>query len=228
VKKRLRPKPIKNNIKKSSPGSTSQSDSTKYVMNFDKVPRAKLPTNLGEFIVHGFHDLDSGEEAVALVVGDPNPDTVALVRIHSQCLTGDVFESRRCDCGDQLKTAMRLIGKAESGVLIYQQQEGRGIGLINKIRAYELQDNGLDTVAANLTLGFDADMRDYHMPAEILKYFGATRIHLLSNNPEKVQGLEQEGIRVEKRVPLEIAPHSHTRDYLKIKKEKLGHLLSDV
>jgi 3,4-dihydroxy 2-butanone 4-phosphate synthase/GTP cyclohydrolase II len=205
-----------------------QPDSTKYVMNFDKIPRAKLPTSLGEFIIHGFRDLDSGEEAVALVVGKPAPDAVALVRIHSQCLTGDVFASRRCDCGDQLKSAMRLIAKAESGVLIYQEQEGRGIGLINKLHAYELQDNGLDTVAANLTLGFDADMRDYHMPAEILKYLGATRIHLLSNNPEKVQGLEQEGIRVEKRIPLEIPPHSLSRDYLKIKKEKLGHLLNEV
>ena len=206
----------------------NQPDSTKYVMNFDKVPHAKLPTSLGDFIIHGFRDLDSGEEAVALVVGNPSPDTVALVRIHSQCLTGDVFSSRRCDCGDQLITAMSLIAKAESGVLVYQQQEGRGIGLINKIHAYELQDSGLDTVAANITLGFDADMRDYLMPAEILKYLGATRVHLLSNNPEKVQGLEREGIRVEKRIPLEIPPHSHSRSYLKIKKEKFGHILNKV
>jgi 3,4-dihydroxy 2-butanone 4-phosphate synthase / GTP cyclohydrolase II len=197
-------------------------------MNFDKVPHAKLPTSLGDFIIHGFRDLDSGEEAVALVIGNPTPAAVALVRIHSQCLTGDVFSSRRCDCGDQLVAAMSLIAKAESGVLIYQQQEGRGIGLINKIHAYELQDNGLDTVAANITLGFEADMRDYRMPAEILKYLGAMRIHLLSNNPEKVQGLEQEGINVEKRIPLEISPHTFSRDYLKIKKEKLGHLLNEV
>ena len=197
-------------------------------MNFDKVPRAKLPTRLGEFIIHGFRDLDSGEEAVALVIGNPSPDTVALVRIHSQCLTGDVFSSQRCDCGDQLEAAMSLIAKAESGVLVYQQQEGRGIGLINKIHAYELQDVGLDTVAANIKLGFDADMRDYRMPAEILKHLGATRIHLLSNNPEKVQGLEREGICIEKRIPLEIPPNSLTRRYLKIKKEKLGHLLNEV
>jgi 3,4-dihydroxy 2-butanone 4-phosphate synthase / GTP cyclohydrolase II len=197
-------------------------------MNFDKVPRAKLPTVLGDFIIHGFRDLDSGEEAVALVVGNPNPSAVALVRIHSQCLTGDVFSSRRCDCGDQLEAAMSLIGEADSGVLIYQQKEGRGIGLVNKIHAYELQDLGLDTVAANIELGFEADLRDYRMPAEILKYLGATRIHLLSNNPEKVQGLEQEGIQVEKRVPLEIPPHSLSRDYLKIKKEKLGHILNKV
>jgi len=197
-------------------------------MNFDKVPRAKLPTRLGDFIIHGFRDLDSGEEAVALVVGTPAPSTVALVRIHSQCLTGDVFSSRRCDCGDQLEAAMSLIAKAESGVLVYQQQEGRGIGLINKIAAYELQDSGLDTVAANIELGFDADMRDYRMPGEILKCLGATRIHLLSNNPEKVQGLEKEGILIEKRIPLEITPHSFSRKYLKIKKEKLGHILNKV
>jgi 3,4-dihydroxy 2-butanone 4-phosphate synthase / GTP cyclohydrolase II len=205
-----------------------QPDSLKCLMNFDKVPRANLPTRLGDFIIHGFRDLDSGEEAVALVVGNLSPNSAALVRIHSQCLTGDVFTSSRCDCGDQLEAAMSLIAKAESGALIYQQQEGRGIGLINKIRAYELQDKGLDTVAANEKLGFEADLRDYRMPAEILKYLGATRIHLLSNNPEKVQGLEQEGICVEKRISLEIPPSSLTREYLKIKKEKLGHLLNEV
>jgi 3,4-dihydroxy 2-butanone 4-phosphate synthase/GTP cyclohydrolase II len=197
-------------------------------MNFDKVPCAKLPTHLGEFIIYGFHDLDSREEAVALVVGTPNAQTASLVRIHSQCLTGDVFSSNRCDCGDQLQAAMSLIAKSGCGVLVYQQQEGRGIGLINKIRAYELQDQGLDTVAANIELGFEADQRDYRMPAEILKYLGATRIHLLSNNPEKVQGLEQEGILVETRIPLEIDPSSLTHDYLKIKKEKLGHILDKV
>jgi 3,4-dihydroxy 2-butanone 4-phosphate synthase/GTP cyclohydrolase II len=197
-------------------------------MNFGKVPNAKLPTPVGEFTIYGFRDSDSGEEAVALVVGIPNPQTASLVRIHSQCLTGDVFSSNRCDCGDQLEAAMSLIAKSDSGVLVYQQQEGRGIGLINKIHAYELQDQGLDTVAANIELGFKADQRDYRMPAEILKYLGATRIHLLSNNPEKVQGLELEGIVVEKRIPLEIDPSSFTRDYLKIKKLKLGHILDKV
>ena len=197
-------------------------------MSFDQVPRAKLPTSLGDFTIYGFRDLDSGEEAVALVAGNLDAATPALVRIHSQCLTGDVFSSRRCDCGDQLETAMSLIAKAESGVLVYQQKEGRGIGLINKLRAYELQDLGLDTVAANIELGFEADLRDYRMPAEILKYLRATRIHLLSNNPEKVQGLEKEGILVEKRVPLEIPPNSLSRKYLKSKKEKLGHILNKV
>lgn len=197
-------------------------------MNFDKVPCAKLPTRLGEFKIYGFRDKDSGEEAVALVVGTPSPDTISLVRIHSQCLTGDVFSSRRCDCGDQLEAAMDRIAKSGAGVLVYQQKEGRGIGLINKIHAYELQDQGLDTVAANIELGFEADLRDYRMPAEILKYLGATRIHLLSNNPEKVQGLKKEGILVEKRLSLEIAPSSLTQGYLKIKKEKLGHILNKV
>jgi 3,4-dihydroxy 2-butanone 4-phosphate synthase/GTP cyclohydrolase II len=197
-------------------------------MNFGKIPRAKLPTRLGEFTIYGFRDPDSGEEAVALVAGTPQPGIPALVRIHSQCLTGDVLASERCDCGDQLHEAMRLISEAGLGVLIYQQQEGRGIGLINKLHAYELQDQGLDTVAANEKLGFDADSRDYVMPAEILKYLGATSVRLLSNNPEKVQGIEREGITVVERVPLEIKPSSLTRDYLRAKKEKLGHLLSDV
>ena len=197
-------------------------------MNFDNVPRAKLPTRLGEFTIYGFRDLDSGEEAVALVAGNPHPECVTLVRIHSQCLTGDVFASKRCDCGDQLEAAMNLIADSSAGVLVYQQKEGRGIGLTNKVHAYELQDQGFDTVAANKRLGFRADLRDYHMPSEILKYLGAVRVHLLSNNPEKVQGLEQEGISVEKRIPLEIPPNSLTRDYLRIKKEKLGHILSKV
>jgi 3,4-dihydroxy 2-butanone 4-phosphate synthase / GTP cyclohydrolase II len=206
----------------------AQPKKSNSAITFDKVPRAKLPTRLGEFVIYGFRDLNSGEEAVALVAGKISPKKSSLVRIHSQCLTGDVFSSKRCDCGDQIEAAMSLIAKAESGVLVYQQKEGRGIGLINKIHAYELQDQGLDTVAANIELGFDADLRDYRLPAEILKYLKATRIKLLSNNPEKVQGLQQEGIIVEKRVPLEITPHRLTRGYLKIKKEKLGHLLNKV
>ena len=197
-------------------------------MNFGKVPRSKLPTRFGEFTVYGFRDSDSGEEAVALVAGKLDPEIPALVRIHSQCLTGDVFRSDRCDCGDQLHEALRLIQLSRGGALVYQMQEGRGIGLINKIRAYELQDLGSDTVAANEELGFGADLRDYRMPAEILKYLGARRIRLLSNNPEKVQGLEKEGIEVLERLPLEIAPRTSTEAYLRVKKEKLGHLLSKV
>jgi 3,4-dihydroxy 2-butanone 4-phosphate synthase / GTP cyclohydrolase II len=215
-------------VTKASKKSQAQPSDSTPAVKFDKIPRAKLPTRLGEFTICGFRDLNSGEESVALVAGNPDPGKPTLVRIHSQCLTGDVFSSKRCDCGDQIEAAMMLIGKAEAGVLVYQQQEGRGIGLINKIHAYELQDQGLDTVAANIELGFEADMRDYKMPAEILKCLGATRIHLLSNNPEKVQGLEREGIIIEKRIPLEIPPNSQTRRYLKVKKEKLGHILSNV
>jgi len=197
-------------------------------MDFGKVPRARLPTRYGEFTVYGFKDPESGEEAVALVAGNPRPESVTLVRIHSQCLTGDVLASDRCDCGEQLHTALTMIAESGLGVLVYQMQEGRGIGLINKIRAYELQDQGLDTVAANEQLGFRADHREYRMPAEVLKYVGVCLIRLLSNNPEKVQGLEREGIRVEQRIPLEISPRSSTQEYLKTKKEKLGHLLSKV
>ena len=197
-------------------------------MNFEDIPSAKLPTVFGEFLIYGFRDIDSGEEAVALVMGKPCPETAALVRIHSQCLTGDVFSSKRCDCGEQLNAALDLIAKAGNGVLVYQQKEGRGIGLTNKIRAYELQDKGLDTVAANISLGFDADMRDYVMPAEILKYLGATRVNLLSNNPDKIHGLEEEGIIVEKRVPIEVTPNDVDQNYLRVKKEKLGHILRNV
>ncbi len=197
-------------------------------MDFGKVPRAKLPTRFGEFTIYGFRNPDTGEEAVAVVAGTPQPGVPILVRIHSQCLTGDVFASVRCDCGEQLHEALRRMSQARLGVLIYQQQEGRGIGLVNKLHAYELQDQGLDTVAANEKLGFEADSRDYKLPAEILKYLGATCVRLLSNNPDKVQGIEREGIVVVERVPLEIKPSPLTRKYLRAKKEKLGHLLSDV
>ena len=197
-------------------------------MNFENVPSAKLPTIFGEFRIYGFRDIDSGEEAVALVIGDPGPEKIVLVRIHSQCLTGDVFSSKRCDCGEQLNAALELIAEAGNGVLVYQQQEGRGIGLVNKIRAYELQDKGLDTVAANISLGFDADLRDYVMPSEILKYLGATRVNLLSNNPNKVQGLEKEGISVEKRTSIEVTPNDVDQNYLRVKKEKMGHILENV
>jgi len=197
-------------------------------MRLGKVPQAKLPTRFGEFTIYGFRDEDTGEEAVALVSGQISPGSSILVRIHSQCLTGDVFASERCDCRDQLHTALGLIARSGSGILVYQQQEGRGIGLINKIRAYELQDQGLDTVAANEHLGFEADQRQYQLPAEVLKYLGALQVRLLSNNPDKVRGLESEGILVEERIPLEIPPKSSTRDYLEVKKRRMGHLLSSV
>jgi len=197
-------------------------------MHFGKVSRAKLPTRFGDFVVYGFSDSKTEEEAMALVAGNPQPDVPLLVRIHSQCLTGDVFSSVRCDCGDQLHAAMKIISDAGLGILVYQRQEGRGIGLTNKIHAYKLQDQGLDTVTANEELGFEADLRDYRMPAEILKHLGALRVRLLSNNPNKVRGLEVEGIHVVERLPLEIDPKSTTQKYLKTKKTKMGHILNKV
>ena len=197
-------------------------------MGFKKVPRTRLPTQYGVFTLFGFQDEESGEEAVALVSGDPGPEATVLTRIHSQCLTGDVFGSQRCDCRDQLHAAMHLVAGSVAGIIVYQQQEGRGIGLINKIHAYELQDRGLDTVSANEKLGFPADQRDYRLPARILKYLGILNIQLLSNNPEKKRGLQNEGISVLEMLPLEISPNSATKEYLETKKKKLGHLLSGV
>ncbi|MBI1748083.1 MAG: GTP cyclohydrolase II [Acidobacteria bacterium] len=195
---------------------------------FTRVPKAALPTRFGDFTIYGFQNAVNGEEAVALVAGIPSKELSPLVRIHSQCLTGDVLGSTRCDCGDQLRTAMQWIAKEPWGILIYQQQEGRGIGLVNKLLAYELQDKGIDTVDANQQLGFAADQRDYHFCADILKYLGAHNIRLLSNNPHKIAGLEASGIVVAKRVPLEVSPSPSTLEYLKTKKKKLGHLLSKV
>jgi GTP cyclohydrolase II len=165
------------------------------------------------------------EEAVALVMGDIQ-STPPLVRIHSQCLTGDVFGSLRCDCREQLEMALSMIAGQGAGVLIYEQQEGRGIGLMAKLQAYELQDTGLDTVEANERLGFKADQREFALPAEILKNLGISRVRLLSNNPDKVAALERAGVEVVERVPCEVAHTVHAEDYLKTKKEKLGHLFS--
>lgn len=149
-----------------------------------------------------------------------------LVRVHSQCLTGDVFHSLRCDCGQQLEMALSMIGAVGAGILIYEQQEGRGIGLMAKLQAYELQDSGLDTVEANERLGFEADLRDFSLPGEILKALGVTRVRLLSNNPGKVEALERAGVTVIERVPCEVPATPHAEEYLKTKKEKLGHLFS--
>jgi GTP cyclohydrolase II len=165
------------------------------------------------------------EEAVALVMGDIH-SAPPLVRIHSQCLTGDVFGSLRCDCRDQLEMALRLISEAGAGVLLYEQQEGRGIGLMAKLQAYQLQDEGLDTVEANVRLGFKADQREFALPAEILKALGISEVRLLSNNPDKVAALERGGVRVVERVPCEVAPTEYAEEYLKTKKEKMGHLFT--
>jgi 3,4-dihydroxy 2-butanone 4-phosphate synthase/GTP cyclohydrolase II len=170
----------------------------------------------------------TGEEHVALVMGAIDPSKPVLVRVHSQCLTGDVFASRRCDCGDQLQAAMARIAEEGSGILLYLLQEGRGIGLFNKLRAYELQDGGEDTVEANLHLGFKADPRDYGTGAQILVDLGARRLRLMTNNPKKYTALRGFGLEVVERVPLEVPPNDSSRLYLETKKNKMGHLLKMV
>ncbi len=204
------------------------------VSSLRQVAAADFPTRWGAFRIFGFKGEFGGgvdgearriEEAVTLVMGDVHSQP-PLVRIHSQCLTGDVFGSLRCDCRQQLEMALSMIAAAGAGVLIYEQQEGRGIGLMAKLQAYELQDAGLDTVEANQRLGFKADHREFTLPAEILKALGVSRVRLLSNNPDKVSALERSGITVTERVPCEVAPSTHAEDYLKTKKEKLGHLFS--
>ena len=196
-----------------------------------QIASAEFPTRWGKFRILGFQGTfgEDGnprlEEAVALVMGDVHSNP-PLVRIHSQCLTGDVFGSLRCDCRQQLEMALALISEQGAGVLIYEQQEGRGIGLMAKLKAYELQDSGLDTVEANERLGFKADQREFTLPAEILKALGVSQVRLLSNNPDKVAALERGGVTVVERVPCEVPPSEHAEDYLKTKKEKLGHLFS--
>ena len=197
-------------------------------MKARKVAETSIPTPFGTFRLFPFESEDKTEEVLALVMGNPTSHDSPLVRIHSQCLTGDVFASGRCDCGDQLHYAQQTIAKEGAGILIYQLQEGRGIGLMNKLRAYQLQDSGQDTVEANHHLGFEADHRNYELCAEVLRHFGMTRVRLMSNNPQKIHALEAAGIRVAERVPIEIAPSDGTTKYLKTKKSKLGHLLSKV
>jgi len=190
--------------------------------------RAMLPTKFGKFSIYGFEGRGPQEEAVALVRGNLNGRVAPLVRVHSQCLTGDVLTSLRCDCRAQLELSLKKISEAPSGILLYLPQEGRGIGLMNKLRAYELQDGGMDTVEANESLGFAADAREYEFPAKILKKLGATRIRLLSNNPDKIRQLESAGIRVVERVPCQPRLSKISRGYLQTKKRKMGHLLEGV
>jgi GTP cyclohydrolase II len=189
------------------------------------VAHADLPTRYGPFTIYGFSGRSPQEEAVALVRGNLRGKAAPLVRVHSQCLTGDVLTSLRCDCRAQLELSLRKIRRAPSGVLLYLPQEGRGIGLMNKLRAYQLQDGGMDTVEANETLGFAADARDYQFSAQILKQLGANKIRLLSNNPEKVRQLESAGIRVVERIPCQPRVSRISRSYLQTKKSKMGHLL---
>lgn len=194
-----------------------------------KVAEAAFPTRWGAFRIFGFEGRISDdrrlETAVALVMGDIHAQP-PLVRIHSQCLTGDVFGSLRCDCRQQLEMALSMIAVQGAGILLYEQQEGRGIGLMAKLQAYELQDGGMDTVQANVQLGFKPDQREYALPAEILKYFEVPGVRLLSNNPDKIAALEAAGIRVVERVPCEVEINSAAENYLKTKKEKMGHLFS--
>jgi GTP cyclohydrolase II len=200
------------------------------------VARAELPTRFGRFTVAGIEGRGANDEAAAIIRGDVSEGNATarrarrsskkapLVRIHSQCLTGDVFTSERCDCRAQLEFSLRKIAKEPSGVVLYLPQEGRGIGLLNKLKAYELQDGGLDTVEANRKLGFADDSRDYEFAAEALKALGIRRVRLLSNNPDKIKQLERAGIRVVERVPCRPRTSHHSKEYLKTKKRKMGHL----
>ena len=197
----------------------------KHNISVEKIATANLPTHYGEFKIAGYRSTTSNEEFVVLFKGEMQRDVPTLVRIHSQCLTGDVFGSIKCDCGLQLKKAMELIEEAGRGAIVYQQQQGRGIGIINKIRAYALQDEGADTVEANETLGFAIDAREYKQCAEILFDLGLCKVRVMSNNPDKIQALEKAGLRVVERVPIEVESEEPAAHYLRTKKEKLGHLL---
>jgi GTP cyclohydrolase II len=198
-------------------------------LRLTKVAEADFPTQFGSFRIYGFEgrEGDLTEEAVVLKMGDLAGGSPPLVRIHSQCLTGDVFHSLRCDCRAQLDIALQSIAQEGRGLIVYEHQEGRGIGLLNKLRAYELQDQGADTVEANERLGFDSDLRSYQLPGAILQYFGLKAVRLLSNNPQKVEAVERAGVEVAERVPC-LADVLDTREtYLRTKKEKMGHLLED-
>ena len=193
-------------------------------MTVNKVAQAKLPTQWAEFTLYAFVEKETKEEHLAICLGNFHDDNKCLLRIHSQCLTGDALFSLRCDCGNQLKSSLEKIARQGKGVIIYMAQEGRGIGLANKIKAYQLQDEGLDTIDANIKLGFAADERDYSICAEILKALDINKVHIMTNNPDKIKGLVMKGIEVEQRVSANSEPTEHNKAYLKDKKEKMGHL----
>ena len=196
-----------------------------HPLSVERVAEASLPTEWGEFKIAGFRSLTSDEEFVVLFKGDLRPEVPTLVRIHSQCLTGDVFSSTKCDCGPQLHRTMQMIEEEGRGAVVYQQQEGRGIGILNKIRAYALQDEGADTVEANERLGLAVDSREYRQCAEVLFALGLCKVRVISNNPGKLRALEEAGLEIVERVAIEISPHELAAKYLQTKKEKLGHLL---
>jgi len=189
------------------------------------IETCKLPTPFAEFKMHGFEEVESGQEHIALTLGDFSDGVPVLARTHSECLTGDALFSMRCDCGYQLEEALRSISEEGRGILLYLRQEGRGIGLLNKVRAYRLQDKGADTVEANEQLGFAADLRDYSMCEGMLRHLGVTSVRLMTNNPAKVKALESAGINVAERIPLAVGRNPHNENYLFTKAEKLGHWL---
>src|SRR6267142_6839243 len=195
-------------------------------LSVERVAEAKLPTEWGDFQIAGYRSLTSAEEFVVLYKGEMRPDVSTLVRIHSQCLTGDVFGSKKCDCGDQLHRTMQMIDEEGRGAIVYQQQEGRGIGIINKIRAYALQDEGADTVEANERLDLPVDSRDYRQCAEVLFDLGLCRVKVISNNPGKLKALKDAGLEIVERVSIEVESSAPAAKYLRTKREKLGHLLT--
>jgi len=196
-----------------------------YSISVERIAVANLPTAIGKFKIAGYRSLISDEEFVVLYKGEFDKEIPTLVRIHSQCLTGDVFGSIKCDCGPQLHQAMELIEKEGRGAIVYQQQEGRGIGIINKIRAYALQDEGADTIEANEQLGLGIDLRNYDQCVEILRDLGLKKVKVLSNNPEKIEAMRDGGLEVTERVPIEFTPSKNTLKYLRTKKLQMGHLL---
>lgn len=194
----------------------------------ERAAEAQLPTEFGNFRIAGYRSLSSDEEFVAVYIPRDDQEGAAPVRIHSQCLTGDVFHSSKCDCGQQLRFAMETIAEAGYGAVVYQHQEGRGIGIINKIRAYSLQDDGADTIEANTRLGLEVDLREYGQCVEIIRDLGFEKVRMMSNNPEKLKAAKDGGLELEKRIPIEFAPSKNTERYLSVKKFQMGHLLELV